>query len=249
MTAVMSSWLAALAGPSTTHTYLQQIWTAFATPFASIRTIMDALRSLPLLSFLLIPTMSSYSTSLNLLFFYLTWSTLVVSNPPLKVEIIGTLAVRILFHLLPSLFFYIFDAALPSAAVALKAQGEAGLPSRDGVRRKELKVLGWSFLNLMTSVLVQWVVELTFTRVLKIRSALKVTTTLPMPWSIAKDLLRGWLAREVHGLHQAASCNVCLTFTSRLFNMSCIVMFSTTSVLRLPNFTRSGTILSRPLIQ
>jgi hypothetical protein len=41
---------------------------------------MDAAVSLPALSFLLIPTMTSYSTSLNLLFFYITWSTLYVSR-------------------------------------------------------------------------------------------------------------------------------------------------------------------------
>src|ERR1700761_9551213 len=75
--------------------YAAQLYNYATLPFSStyktLRTMMDAIVGLPVLSFLLIPTMSSYSTSLNILFFYLTWSTLVLSHPPLKVEIIATL--------------------------------------------------------------------------------------------------------------------------------------------------------------
>ena len=64
--------------------YFAQAYSALTSPFAStystLRTLMDAVVSLPALSFLLIPTMTSYSTSLNLLFFYITWSTLYVSR-------------------------------------------------------------------------------------------------------------------------------------------------------------------------
>jgi hypothetical protein len=62
--------------------YFAQAYSALTSPFAStystLRTLMNAVVSLPALSFLLIPTMTSYSTSLNLLFFYITWSTLYV---------------------------------------------------------------------------------------------------------------------------------------------------------------------------
>jgi hypothetical protein len=63
--------------------YFAQAYSALTSPFTStystLRTLMNAVVSLPALSFLLIPTMTSYSTSLNLLFFYITWSTLYVS--------------------------------------------------------------------------------------------------------------------------------------------------------------------------
>ncbi len=49
-----------------------------------------------------------------------------------------------------------------------------------------------------------------FTEVFHIRSALKVTTTLPMPWSIAKNVLRGLLLREVY-----CSIQILLTNTHR----------------------------------
>jgi hypothetical protein len=160
---------------------------------------MDALFSIPILSFLLIPAMSSYATSLNLLFFYLTWATLVLSHPPLKVEMVATAAVRILFYLVPSVLFFLFDILMPSAAIVLKAQGDIGLPpgKKGKSGKKEAKVAGWALLNLVLSVVAQGLVEYTLTKVIGVKSALKVSTKLPMPWNIAKDLLRGMLAREV----------------------------------------------------
>lgn len=172
----------------------------FSATYTALRTMVDALVGLPFLSFLLIPTMTSYSTSLNLLFFYLTWSTLVLSHPPLRVEIVATLAVKILFYILPSLFFLAFDALLPSAAENLKALGDQALPFKNASRQRTLRMLralGWSLFNILLSVLVQSLVELLFTRVLVIRSALRVTTSLPLPLGILKDLARGYLLREI----------------------------------------------------
>ena len=172
----------------------------FSSTSTALRTTMDALLGLPFLSFLLIPTMTSYSTSLNLLFFYLTWSTLVLSHPPLKVEIVATLAVRILFYILPSAFFLCFDALIPSAAENFKALGDAALPFKNASRQRTLRMLrmlGWSLFNILLSVLVQAIVEFLFTRVFIIRSALRVTTTLPMPIGILMDLARGYLLREI----------------------------------------------------
>ena len=183
---------------------------------------MDALFSLPALSFLIIPTFSSYSTSLNLLFFYLTWSTLVLSHPPLKVEIIGTLAVRFLFYILPSTLFLFFDSVLPSAAAGLKAHGDVALPS-NGEKGKWWKVGLVSVGNVLLGVALQAGVEALFTEVLHIRSALKVTTTLPMPWGIAKDLVRGLLLREVGSV-------CCTEFVKRAdgVNRSCNTTFIAT---------------------
>lgn len=161
---------------------------------------MDALLSLPVLSLFLVPTISSYSTSLNIIFFYMTWTTLVLSHPPLRVELFGTAAVRLLFFLLPSLLFFLFDILTPSAAVVVKAQGEAGLPSgskRGKVRMKDLKVAGWAILNILLGFAAQAAIEEVRTELIGMRSALRVSMKLPMPWEMVKDLLRGLLAREV----------------------------------------------------
>ena len=156
---------------------------------------MDAVLSLPVLSFLVIPTFSSYTTSLNLVFFYLTWSTLILTHGALTVETVGTLAVRLLFCVLPSLAFLLFDAALPGLARAVKEHGHAALPLRTSP--KWWRVAAVSVANVLLAVAVQAAVEVVFTHVLHVRSALKVTTAIPLPWGIFTDLLRGLLLREV----------------------------------------------------
>lgn len=179
--------------------------------------------SLPILGYFLMPSVSTFSTSINLLFFYMvchlhfsntvattdlsqTWSTLVLSQPPLTVEVVGTLAVRVLFFLVPALLFLVFDSIIPSLAVGLKTQGASALPTRTGGARgtkggrgrpQWYSVTGLSLLNICISVALQAAVELLFTEVLRIRSALKITTTLPMPWSIGKDVCRALVLREV----------------------------------------------------
>ena len=168
---------------------------------------MDALISLPVLSYFVLPSFGIYGTSLNLLFFYLTWATLVLSHPPINVEAVGSLVIRILFFILPSTVFLIFDSILPSVAVSLKSQGAKGLPTRGpGGRRRRTaptrsqyvwwQVMLLAIFNLILGVALQAGVEYLFTNVFKIRSALKVTTSLPFPWAIAKDLGRGFLLRE-----------------------------------------------------
>ncbi|KAJ9616766.1 hypothetical protein H2200_000485 [Cladophialophora chaetospira] len=184
--------------------YASQLYSFATSPFSStyttLRTMTNAVIGLPMLSFLLIPTMGSYSTSLNLLFFYLTWSTLVLSHPPLKVELIATLAVRLIFYVFPSLFFLAFDTLVPSAAENFKALGNSALPLRNASRKRTIAMarrVGWSIFNALLGVAIQASVELLFTRVLLWRSALRVTTTLPLPWGIIKDLAKGYLLREI----------------------------------------------------
>lgn len=167
---------------------------------------MGAFLSLPIVGYFLLPAFGSYSTSLNLLFFYMTWSTLVLSHSPLKVEIIGSLAVRVVFFLIPSLLFLVFDSILPTLSVNIKLQEADGLPTRTGglkVARigkgppQWYSVLGLSIFNICMGIAIQAGVEILFTEVLQIRSALKVTTTLPMPWSIGKHIAQGYIVREI----------------------------------------------------
>ncbi|KAG0650043.1 hypothetical protein D0Z07_3855 [Hyphodiscus hymeniophilus] len=170
---------------------------------------MDMLLSLPVFGYFLAPGLTTYSTSLNVLFFYMTWSTLVLSHPPIKVEILGTLGIRIAFWLVPSIAFLLFDTIIPSLSVGIKHQGGSALPTRTGGTRVSRKggrpewytVIGLSLFNICLGGAIQAGVEFLFTEVLNIRSALKVTTTLPMPWGLAKDVVRGLLLREVFGYY------------------------------------------------
>jgi hypothetical protein len=160
----------------------------------------------PVLGYFLMPSIGTYSSSLNLLFFYITWSTLVLSQPPLKVEIIGILGVRVLFFLLPSSLSLVFDTIVPSLAVSIKTQGASALPTRTGsitrarrgaARPEWYKVIGLSMFNFCMGIAIQAGVEVLFTKLLHIRSALKIAITLPMPWSIAKDIVKAFILREV----------------------------------------------------
>ena len=160
---------------------------------------MDALFSTtaPFLSIAAVPLLTNYSTSLNLLFFYLTWSTLLLSHSPLKVEAIGTLAVRLLFYLLPSYGFLAFDCLAPSVSVAVKEHGEIGVANSEEHKRGAWqRVALFSTLNVLLGIAVQTAVEVLLTQVLHVRSALKITTTLPFPYGVVKDLVKVYAARE-----------------------------------------------------
>ncbi|CRL22687.1 Fatty acid hydroxylase [Penicillium camemberti] len=170
---------------------------------------MDALFSIPIMSVFLIPVLSSYSTSLNLLFFYMTWSTLVLSHSRLRVEMFGTIAVRVIFYALPSILFFLFDILTPSAAVLIKAHGATGLPGgrrRRKIHAKELKIAGWGLFNLFLGIAVQGVLETVLVQTLGKRSALKVSLKLPMPFEICRDLSLAMLGRELlsYFLHRYA---------------------------------------------
>lgn len=203
---------------------------------------MGALLSVPVLGYLLMPSLGTYSTSLNLLFFYMTWSTLVLSQPPLKVEIVGTLTVRLLFFVIPSAFFLLFDTLLPSLAVGIKRQGAPALPTRTGgiagARRGDgrpqwYQVIGLGLFNVCLAVAIQAGIEILFTDVFQVRSALKVSTTLPMPWSIAKEMLRALLTREVSSLSHDQDL---VSTNNSSFTRSCSIIFIVISTVPLrPN--------------
>jgi len=119
-----------------------------------------------------------------------TWSTLVLSRPPIRLEVIGILMPRVLFFIVPSILFLAFDSIIPSLAVGMKTQGASALPtsnrwcSRVEKKRSSVtKVSGhWSeHFHIILGVAVQAGIEFLFAEVINIRSALKVTTTLPIP--------------------------------------------------------------------
>ncbi|KAM0140502.1 hypothetical protein ACHAP3_002809 [Botrytis cinerea] len=164
---------------------------------------MDALLSLPVVGWFLMPSASTYSTSLNFLFFYMTWSTLVLSHTALRVEVVGTLGIRLLFFIVPSFVFLIFDSIIPSLSVGVKRQGKQALPTRTGGSKASrakapewYRVVGISLFNIFLGIGIQAGFEMVLTEILHYKSALRVTTTLPMPWSIAKDALKCLLVRE-----------------------------------------------------
>ncbi|KAI0387724.1 sterol desaturase family protein [Hypomontagnella monticulosa] len=155
---------------------------------------MDLLLSVPIFSYFAGPMLGSWSGSLNLLFFYMTWTTLVLSHPPLRIELVGTVAVRIVFWLIPSLFFLLFDTLVPSLAESIKIYGSASLPRRDA--RFLLQQLFLALLNLAISTTIQAGISIGAGTLLH-RPLFKTSTTLPLPWQIVKQILMLYTAREV----------------------------------------------------
>ncbi|KAI0018416.1 sterol desaturase family [Xylariomycetidae sp. FL0641] len=155
---------------------------------------MDVILSLPIVSYFAAPMMTSWSTSLNLLFFYMTWTTLVLSHSPLKIELVGTLAVRIVFWLIPSLFFLLFDTGVPSLSESIKLYGRSSLPRRNAAARGRQVLL--AIFNLALCTAVQAGLSYVATSVLH-RPLFKTSSTLPLPWQIVRHIVMLFGAREV----------------------------------------------------
>lgn len=155
---------------------------------------MDILLSLPIASYFFTTSLTSWSTSLNLLFFYMTWSTLVLSHSPLKIEIIGTTAIRLLLWLIPSLLFLAFDTLIPSLAETIKYNGASALPPRDP--RSLAKLLTLALVNLALETVVEAGISLALATYLK-TPVFRTSTTLPLPWQMIKQLFLLFTGREI----------------------------------------------------
>ncbi|KAG9599127.1 sterol desaturase family, partial [Aureobasidium melanogenum] len=150
---------------------------------------------LPLLSFLAVPFFGSSSTTISLAFFLLTWVTLVSTHDPLYLELVGTLAIKIIFFLLPSLAVLGFDSLIPSLSASIKSRGAAQLPTQLS-SRKLRNVIFVSIFNITFSVLVQGLCDYVLTEVLNIRSAIRVSKIPPAPWpTMVKEVLYGLTCR------------------------------------------------------
>jgi hypothetical protein len=155
---------------------------------------MDLLLSLPIASYLLAPSLTSWSTSLNLLFFYMTWTTLVLSHPPLRVHLTGLAAIRLAGSLLPSLLSLLLDAGVPSLAEGIKFGGRRSLPPRDARALARMALL--AVVNLLILTGVEGAASWAFLKVFG-EPEFWTTTTLPLPWQIARHILILLTAREV----------------------------------------------------
>jgi hypothetical protein len=155
---------------------------------------MDVLLSLPIVSYFFSTSLTSWSTSLNLLFFYMTWTTLVLSHSPLKLELVGTTALRLALWLAPSLFFLAFDTLLPSLSESIKQNGASALPPRDG--HSLAKLAGLVVFNLALETTVEAATSLGLSTLLK-TPIFRTSTTLPLPWQMIKHLALLFTAREV----------------------------------------------------
>lgn len=121
---------------------------------------------------------------------------MVLSHDPLTIEIYGTVAVRLICFLIPALAFLAFDLALPRLSKNVKARGSTQLPGRLG-RGKVVEVALVAVGNALLAVLVQAALEFLVTHGLHLRSMVKVTSSVPLPWTIVIELLKGFAVRGI----------------------------------------------------
>ncbi|KPM42144.1 hypothetical protein AK830_g4400 [Neonectria ditissima] len=152
---------------------------------------MDILLSLPIATYLLAPSSPSWSTSLNLLFFYMTWTTLILSHSPLKIRLVGTLAIRAALWLAPSLLSLLFDLALPSLAEPLKFGGRSALPPRALARPLALALANLAALSAADAACSALFAALSGS------DDFRASSALPLPWLLAKHVLLLLAAREL----------------------------------------------------
>ncbi|KAJ5975481.1 hypothetical protein N7481_009188 [Penicillium waksmanii] len=182
--------------------------------------MFNTIFSLSFLMVFLLPFMFNWTTNLNAAFFWLTWTTFVFSFSPTRVEILGTIIVRVIFYALPSTLMFLFDMFLPAAAAAFKWRGVEGLPGGRktlNLRRREFKVAGWSLFNIATSIVLQGTLELLFHHTLGRKTMLKVSSFIPFPGTWAKHLLLGLALRGLisYLLHRFVLHNERSPFLSR----------------------------------
>ena len=151
--------------------------------------------SLPIASYFFSSSLNSWSTTLNLFAFYATWSVLVLSHSPVKLEILGTTAIRIIFWLVPSLLSLLFDTLLPSLSESIKHNGASALPPRDARRLSRLVALAVFNLGLETAL--HAAISLGLGTFLLKQPLLRTPTALPLPWQTIKHLAALLTAREV----------------------------------------------------
>ncbi|KAL2127614.1 hypothetical protein VTI74DRAFT_10428 [Chaetomium olivicolor] len=155
---------------------------------------MDVLLSLPILSYFFSTSLTSWSTSLNLLFFYITWSTLVLSHSPLKIEIAAVAALRTTLWLIPSLLFLAFDTLLPSLSENIKYNGPSALPPRN--IKSLAKFTSLALFNLGLETALEAGISISLATLLK-TPVFRTSTTLPLPWQMFKHIITLFTAREI----------------------------------------------------
>ncbi|KAF4547508.1 Fatty acid hydroxylase-like protein 1 [Elsinoe fawcettii] len=174
-------------------TWQDQAWKFYGTALSQTGFLL----SLPMtvLSFLAIPFFGGTTTSINLVFFYLTWSALIWTHSPRVIEMYGSLAVKVLTFLLPSYALLAFDYFLPGAAASMKAGGKQQLPARLGQQRL-LHITGWATFNVILGIAIQLVLDWVF-KLTGLKSALRVTMSVPLPWTMAVELLKAFVIRGI----------------------------------------------------
>jgi len=132
------------------------------------------------------------ASSLNLLAFYVVWATLILSQPPLRIELLGSFAIRIIFYWIPTLLFTLFDTLMPGLSSDLKTRRGQHVPWKD-----KLWIGANGMMNQVIATGIQGVIQFVYAQLLmKKTPVFNAGTTLPFPWKVATDIILLLSTRE-----------------------------------------------------
>jgi hypothetical protein len=166
------------------------------------------------------------ASSLNLLFFYSTWAMLVLSLPPLRVELLGSFAIRFVFYWIPTILFTAFDGLMPGLSSNLKIRRGRQIAGRD---------LFWvatnGLLNQGIATAIQGVIHFTYAHLLTRKTPVfDIGMILPLPWHIGKEILLIFAVREL-----ATFTDIFSTIPAVTHDYLAFTIFTTSSRSHLPS--------------
>jgi sterol desaturase/sphingolipid hydroxylase (fatty acid hydroxylase superfamily) len=121
-----------------------------------------------------------------------SWATVVHTNPPSRVEFLGTLLVQLAFFWVPALGYTAFDSLFPAFSTRHKLQPAPKQPTGAEVRHCLLVVARNQLQNMAVSLAL-----IAVTLVSGAPSRLRVTATLPPAAELVRDFVLCVLGREV----------------------------------------------------
>jgi hypothetical protein len=124
-----------------------------------------------------------------------------MTQPPLRVELLGSFAIRVMFYWIPTLLFTAFDLWMPGLSSDLKIRSGKRLTG------KEYFWIGVNgLMNQVIATSIQGAIQFAWSRLLMYKAPVfDIGTTLPMPWNLATDVVSILAIRE------------CLTYTLHRF--------------------------------
>lgn len=117
-----------------------------------------------------------------------------LSHTSLRIRVLGTLAIRVVLYLIPSLLTLLLDTSVPSVAESIKLGGRGSLPQRN--TRAITRQLGLVLVNLALVTAAEGASNLGFKYVLG-EDDFKGTSVLPLPWQLAKHIFLMLTGREI----------------------------------------------------
>jgi sterol desaturase/sphingolipid hydroxylase (fatty acid hydroxylase superfamily) len=116
-----------------------------------------------------------------------------MSQPPLRVELLGSFMIRVIFYWIPTFLFTVFDGLTPGFSSDLKIRGGKTISGKE-----KFWIGANGLMNQLIATSIQGAIQFIWSQLLKHKSPVfDIGTTLPMPWTLVTDVLSILAIREI----------------------------------------------------